>query len=49
LSCFFRDDELSDLIGFTYATWRGDDAAANLVEELAARARRLKARRGTRC
>jgi len=42
LSCFFRDDELSDLIGFTYATWRGDDAAANLVEELAARARRLK-------
>jgi alpha-amylase/alpha-mannosidase (GH57 family) len=42
LSCFFRDDELSDLIGFTYATWRGDDAAANLVEELAARARRLQ-------
>jgi len=33
LSCFFRDDELSDLIGFSYATWRGDDAAANLVED----------------
>jgi len=34
LSCFFRDDTLSDLIGFTYATWHGDDAAANLVNEL---------------
>jgi alpha-amylase/alpha-mannosidase (GH57 family) len=34
LQCFFRDDRLSDLIGFTYATWRGDDAASNLVREL---------------
>ena len=34
ISCFFRDDTLSDLIGFTYATWHGDDAAANLVNEL---------------
>ena len=34
MSCFFRDDALSDLIGFTYATWHGDDAAANLVNEL---------------
>jgi alpha-amylase/alpha-mannosidase (GH57 family) len=41
LRCFFRDDELSDLIGFNYATWRGDDAAANLVNELAAQAQRL--------
>jgi len=41
LNCFFRDDELSDLIGFSYATWRGDDAAANLVQELVARAGRL--------
>ena len=41
LSCFFREDELSDLIGFSYASWRGDDAAANRVQELAARARRL--------
>ena len=32
---FFRDDTLSDLIGFTYATWHGDDAARNLVNELA--------------
>jgi alpha-amylase/alpha-mannosidase (GH57 family) len=31
---FFRDDTLSDLIGFTYATWHGDDAAHNLVNEL---------------
>jgi len=35
MSCFFREDTLSDLIGFTYATWHGDDAAANLVNELA--------------
>ncbi len=35
LNCFFRDDNLSDLIGFTYATWHGDDAAYNLANELA--------------
>jgi alpha-amylase/alpha-mannosidase (GH57 family) len=40
LSCFFRDDSLSDLIGFTYATWHGDDAAHNLVNELAQLARK---------
>jgi alpha-amylase/alpha-mannosidase (GH57 family) len=34
LQCFFRDDRLSDLIGFTYATWHGDDAVNNLVHEL---------------
>jgi alpha-amylase/alpha-mannosidase (GH57 family) len=39
LNCFFRDDNLSDLIGFTYATWHGDDAAHNLVSELAQLAR----------
>jgi alpha-amylase/alpha-mannosidase (GH57 family) len=39
LSCFFRDDKLSDLIGFTYATWHGDDAAYNLANELAQLAR----------
>lgn len=33
-SCFFRDDELSDLIGFSYSDWHGDDAAANLVHRL---------------
>ena len=39
LDCFFRDDQLSDLIGFTYATWHGDDAAHNLVNELTQLAR----------
>ncbi|MFP5350579.1 MAG: glycoside hydrolase [Gammaproteobacteria bacterium] len=34
LKCFFRDDGLSDLIGFTYATWHGDDAVNNLVHQL---------------
>ncbi len=34
IACFFRDDGLSDLVGFTYATWHGDDAAANLVNHL---------------
>jgi alpha-amylase/alpha-mannosidase (GH57 family) len=34
VSCFFRDDGLSDLIGFTYATWHADDAVANLIEHL---------------
>lgn len=34
LSCFFRDDGLSDLIGFTYSGWHGDDAVNNLVHHL---------------
>ena len=34
LSCFFRHDAISDLIGFTYSGWHGDDAAANFVSEL---------------
>jgi alpha-amylase/alpha-mannosidase (GH57 family) len=34
LPCFFRDMHLSDLIGFRYAQWHGDDAVANLVGEL---------------
>ena len=36
---FFREDTLSDLIGFTYATWHGDDAAHNLVDALGQLAR----------
>ena len=40
MDCFFRDDSLSDLIGFTYATWHGDDAVGNLVNELAGLAQR---------
>ena len=43
MSCFFREDTLSDLVGFTYATWHGDDAAANLVGELAQLARERSA------
>jgi alpha-amylase/alpha-mannosidase (GH57 family) len=34
MSCFFRDDGLSDLIGFTYANWHADDAVNNLVHHL---------------
>lgn len=33
-ACFFCDDELSDLIGFTYSKWHGDDAAADFVGRL---------------
>ena len=40
LNCFFRDDFLSDLVGFTYATWHGDDAAHNFVNEVAQLARK---------
>jgi alpha-amylase/alpha-mannosidase (GH57 family) len=34
--CFFRDDHLSDRIGFEYAKWKGDDAAADLIHQLEA-------------
>ena len=34
LSLFFRDDRLSDLIGFEYAKWHGRDAAAHFVVQL---------------
>ncbi|MDH5393918.1 MAG: glycoside hydrolase family 57 protein [Gammaproteobacteria bacterium] len=33
-ACFFRDDGLSDLIGFKYSDWHADDAVANLVHNL---------------
>lgn len=32
--CFFRDDQLSDLIGFEYARWFGRDAAENFIQSL---------------
>ncbi len=35
LDCWFRDDGLSDLIGFSYAGWHGDDAVAHFVASLA--------------
>lgn len=34
MGCFFRDDGLSDLIGFTYADWHAEDAVANLLRHL---------------
>ena len=46
LTCFFRDDRLSDLIGFEYKTWNGSDAAVHFIGELEAIAR--SAEPGTR-
>jgi alpha-amylase/alpha-mannosidase (GH57 family) len=34
MHCFFRDDGISDLIGFTYSRWHGDDAARHLIEQV---------------
>ena len=36
LTLFFRDDRLSDLIGFEYSKWHGQDAAQHLMTELEA-------------
>jgi len=32
--CFFRDDKLSDEIGFNYSAWHADDAVANIIHHL---------------
>ncbi|OGS91936.1 MAG: glycoside hydrolase [Gallionellales bacterium GWA2_60_18] len=40
LTCFFRDDRLSDLIGFEYSRWHGKDAARHFVEQINEIARR---------
>jgi alpha-amylase/alpha-mannosidase (GH57 family) len=32
--CFFRDDYLSDLIGFEFSKWHGDDAVTKFIEHL---------------
>lgn len=34
VALFFRDDRLSDLIGFEYSRWHGRDAAAHFVAQL---------------
>jgi alpha-amylase/alpha-mannosidase (GH57 family) len=34
LRCVFRDDALSDLVGFSYSTWHGDDAVSHFIAEL---------------
>src|SRR6185503_207061 len=36
MTCFFRDDRLSDLIGFEYCKWHGKDATAHFIGELKA-------------
>jgi alpha-amylase/alpha-mannosidase (GH57 family) len=33
-ACFFRDEKLSDLIGFEYSKWHGADAVTHFVSEL---------------
>ncbi|GIK26272.1 MAG: hypothetical protein BroJett006_25180 [Betaproteobacteria bacterium] len=35
VAVFFRDEKLSDLIGFEYAKWHGRDAAQHFVDQLA--------------
>lgn len=35
IDCVFRDDGLSDLIGFTYSDWHAEDAVANLLGHMA--------------
>lgn len=32
--CFFRDDRLSDLIGFEYAKWHSDNSVPHFISEL---------------
>jgi len=32
--CFFRDDKLSDEIGFNYSAWHADDAVADFIHHL---------------
>jgi alpha-amylase/alpha-mannosidase (GH57 family) len=34
IAVFFRDEKLSDLIGFEYAKWHGRDAAQHFVDQL---------------
>ena len=34
LACFFRDDGLSDLIGFQYSKWHADDAVSDFIKHL---------------
>ncbi len=41
--CFFRDDRLSDLIGFEYSRWNGKDAALHFVAQLEEIARQAPA------
>ena len=42
VACFFRDDGLSDMIGFKYSTWHADDAVANFIHNLEVIAKNCK-------
>jgi hypothetical protein len=44
IACVFRDHVLSDLIGFTYASWSADTAAQDFVGRLVEAGRRYSAR-----
>ena len=44
VACGFRDHALSDLIGFTYASWAADAAADDFVRRLVEAGRPLSAR-----
>ncbi len=46
ITCLFRDHVLSDLIGFSYANWPSEAAAADLVTRLVEAGRRFTARSG---
>ena len=44
VACGFRDHALSDLIGFSYASWSADDAARDFVRRVAAAGASARAR-----
>jgi alpha-amylase/alpha-mannosidase (GH57 family) len=46
VACVFRDHALSDLIGFSYANWSPQDAAADFVHRLVEAGRRFTERTG---
>jgi len=46
VACLFRDHTLSDLIGFSYASWAADAAAEDFVRRLVEAGRRFAARSG---
>lgn len=47
INTFFRDDGLSDLIGFKYATWHSDDAVGDLLNHMVTIARHSKDTKNT--
>jgi alpha-amylase/alpha-mannosidase (GH57 family) len=46
IACAFRDRVLSDLVGFTYATWGAEDAARDLIGRIIEGGRRYSERTG---